>query len=205
MKTSPKGEKTLLTSILLSAPGPLVTAIAAITSGSATQIADFIRRTSELIATIISWLVFRKTSRDEALPEAERRRLERLATLAVSIAMVLAGLAMCTVGILRLVVPKASGNVTLGLIIAFLGLLTNAWLFLRYRSIARQEHNPVIAAQEKLYRAKCFVDFSVTAALLVVALWPTHTVSAYVDAVGSIVVAVYLVASGLSRRGSPTT
>jgi hypothetical protein len=59
-------EKTLLTALLLSAPGPLVTGIALITSHSTTQLADFIRRGVELVAIFISWWVFRQLHRNAA-------------------------------------------------------------------------------------------------------------------------------------------
>jgi len=57
-------EKTLLTALLLSLPAPLVTGIAVISSHSTTQLADFIRRTVELLALIISWWIFRQLQRN---------------------------------------------------------------------------------------------------------------------------------------------
>ena len=58
MKTK-SGERTLLASIVLSAPGPIVVGVALFFGRSSTQLADFIRRTAELIAIIVSWMVFR--------------------------------------------------------------------------------------------------------------------------------------------------
>lgn len=201
--TQPKaqrGEGTLLSSLILSAPGPLVTGIAALTSGSATQLADFIRRTAELLATIVSWWVYRRTGRDETLQAEGKARLERAANLAVTLAMVLAGVAMCVVGGYRFFVPRASGNVLMGLIISALGVLTNSFFWFRYRKLAREEHNTVLAAQHRLYRAKSIVDASVSLALLVIMLFPGHAVSLYVDAVGSIVVGGYMIATGSGKR-----
>lgn len=200
---APKGGKTLLSSLILSAPGPLVTGIAAVTSRSATQLADFIRRSAELVATFFSWWVFRKTTRDTALGSAERARLESLTSLVVTCAMVFAGIAMCVVGALRLITPRASGNVLMGLIIAILGALTNTWFWLRYRRLAREEGSPVMAAQQKLYRAKAVIDLSVTLALLVVAILPGHIIAQYIDATGSIAVGIYLITTGLAKRKTP--
>jgi chromatin segregation and condensation protein Rec8/ScpA/Scc1 (kleisin family) len=59
-------EKTLLTALLLSLPGPLVTGIAAITSHSTTQLADFMRRSSELVALFLAILELCKDGRLEA-------------------------------------------------------------------------------------------------------------------------------------------
>ena len=58
-RTTSREEKTLLWSLLLSSPGPLVTGFAALSSRSATQLADFLRRTTELIAIFVSWRVYR--------------------------------------------------------------------------------------------------------------------------------------------------
>lgn len=192
-----KGERTLLTAMLLSAPGPLVTGIAAVTSQSATQLADFIRRTAELVATCVSWWVFRRIQRTEQITQAQRERLQRGANLAVAIAMLLSGLTLFLVGISRLFVYKASGNVTLGLVIAFLGLVVNTVFWLRYRAMCRERFDAVIAGQQRLYRAKVMVDACVVIALAAVAIAPLHPATRYIDAVGTIVVAVYLLYNGL--------
>ena len=44
MKKKDNGSKTLLTSILMSAPGPLIIGLGLISSHSLTQLADFVRR-----------------------------------------------------------------------------------------------------------------------------------------------------------------
>ena len=53
------GERTLLASVLMSAPGPIVVGIGLLVGHSSTQLADFIRRTAELAAIIVSWFVYR--------------------------------------------------------------------------------------------------------------------------------------------------
>lgn len=87
------------------------------TSQSTTQLADFLRRSMELAAIFISWWVFRKLHRNEALGKADQ--------------------------------------------------------------------------------AKTTVDLCVTAALAAVAIAPAHPATRYIDILGSIVVAVYLLWSGL--------
>ena len=49
------GAKTLLLSVLMSAPGPLVFGLGLLSGRSATQIADFARRSAELLAIIIAF------------------------------------------------------------------------------------------------------------------------------------------------------
>ncbi len=198
-KTAKSSERTLLVALLLSAPGPLVTGIAAITSGSATQIADFLRRTSELAATFMSWWVFRKLQRSP-VGKAQQQKLEHQANLTVARAMVCSGIAMLVVGVYRLYVYQPTGNVTMGLVIAALGLITNSGFMCKYMALNKAQPNPVIAGQLKLYRAKACVDFVVVAALAAVAIAPTHPATRYVDALGSIAVSFYLLWTGITSE-----
>lgn len=196
-KRSSKGERTLFISLLLSAPGAIVTGIPAITSHSATQIADFLRRSAELIALFVSWWIYRKLQRSIETDAACRARMERTANLTVAGAMICSGIAMLVVGVVRLFVYRASGNVIMGLIIAVLGVLTNSWFWWRYSHMVRERFDPVIAGQQKLYRAKTSVDLCVTAALASVVVAPGHPVTRYIDALGCIIVACYLLYNGL--------
>lgn len=190
-------EKTLLTALLLSAPGPLVTGIALMTSHSTTQLADFIRRGVELVAIFISWWVFRQMQRSAAMDEAHQARLEQAAGLSTAGAMACSGVVLLVVALSRLSVFEPGGNVIMGLTIAVLGLVTNSWFWWRYTALTREQYSAVIAAQQQLYRAKASVDLCVVAALAAVAIAPAHPVTRYVDLLGSVMVAVYLLWSGL--------
>lgn len=190
-------EKTLLTALLLSAPGPLVTGYALIASHSTTQLADFIRRGVELVAIFISWWIFRKLWRNAALGEAYQVRLERTAGLTTAGAMACSGVVLLVVALSRLSVFEPGGNVTGGLVIAVLGLLTNGWFWRRYTAMTREQYSAVIAAQAQLYRAKTSVDLCVVVALAAVAIAPAHPVTRYIDILGSVMVSVYLLWSGL--------
>jgi len=189
--------KTLLTSLLLSAPGPLVTGIALATSHSTTQLADFLRRGVELVAIFISWWVFRKLNQPPQPGEAQQARLERAAGLTTAGAMACSGLVLLVVALSRMSVFEPGGNVTMGLVIAILGVLTNGWFWRRYTAMTSEQYSAVIAAQAQLYRAKTTVDLCVTAALAAVAIAPAHPVTRYIDIFGSIIVAIYLLWSGL--------
>ncbi len=193
-----KGQRALLTSLLLSAPGPLVTGIAMFSSGSVTQVADFLRRSTELLAILVSYGLYRKLQREQALAPQERARLERLCEQAVGGAMLGCGALMLLLAMLRFGQPAVSGNSVMGLVIALLGLLSNGLLWLRYRALTKARHDAVLVTQQKLYRAKTFVDFCVSAALLMVALAPDHPATPLVDSAGSAIVACYLGFSGLS-------
>jgi divalent metal cation (Fe/Co/Zn/Cd) transporter len=195
-------EKTLLTALLLSTPGPLLTGIAAISSHSTTQLADFIRRSVELVALFLSWWVFRQLQRNTALSEADRSRLELAAGLSVAGTMICTGIVMLIVALSRLSVFEPGGNVAPGLIIAVLGLIFNGWFWRRYAALNREQHNSVIAAQQKLYLAKASVDLCVVIALIAVASAPNHPATRYVDVLGSITVSGYLLWSGLRMARS---
>jgi len=192
-----KGEKTLLTALLLSAPGPLVTGISVVMSYSTTQIADFLRRSTELVAIFASWWIYRKLQRNPMLDTAEQTRLGQLANLCVGGAMTSTGIVMLIIAVLRLSSYEPSGNVTMGLVIAVLGLLTNSWFWFRYRALNRGESSIVLVAQQKLYQAKTYVDVCVVIALGAVALAPAHPITRYIDLLGSIVVAIYLLWNGV--------
>lgn len=189
--------KTLLTSLLLSAPGPLVTGIALATSHSTTQLADFLRRSVELVAIFISWWVFRKLNRPPLPDETRQARLERTAGLTTAGAMACSGAALLVVALARMSAFEPGGNVTMGLVIAILGVLTNGWFWRRYTAMTQEHYSAVIAAQAQLYRAKTTVDLCVTAALAAVAIAPAHPITRYIDIIGSIIVAIYLLWSGI--------
>ena len=89
------------------------------------------------------------------------------------------------------------GNVIPGLVIAVLGVTTNTWFWLRYRMLNREKPDAILAAQARLYRAKSLVDACVTAALAVVTIMPGTPAARIMDLGGSIIVAVYLIASGI--------
>lgn len=95
---------------------------------------------------------------------------------------------------------EPGGNVVVGLIVALLGTGVNATFWVRYSALLRHAFDPVIAGQLTLYRAKTLVDLAVTGALLAVVLAPAHPVTHYVDTLGSVVVAGYLIYQALSFR-----
>lgn len=195
-------EKTLLIALLISVPGPLLTGMAAASSLSTTQVADFVRRSAELVALFLSWWVFRQLQRRAALKEVEQTRLERAAGLSVAGAMAFSGVVMIVLALSRLSSFEPGGNVIPGLIIASLGVLANGLFWRRYTNLTREQYSSVIAAQQQLYRAKASVDLTVVVALAAVAIAPAHPATPYIDILGSLAVAVYLLWTGL-RTAQP--
>ena len=190
MSNRTSGSRTLLTSVLMSAPGPVILAIGLTAGQSSTQIADFLRRTAELLALICAFAVYRMTAdgrRDKAL-------LEKRSNLFVGAMMILGGALMALVTLLSRGGDK--GNVIPGLVIARLGVIANTLFWRKYTRLNRQEPNAILAVQARLYRAKSLVDTCVTLALLAVAVAPGSAAGMYLDFAGSLVVAAYLVWCG---------
>lgn len=192
---SKSGERTLLASVLLSSPGPLVVGWGLFLGRSSTQLADFIRRTSELAALIVSLVVFRILHKGNKLNQARQERLERVANLCVGVAMCLSGIAMTIIALFSPNTEK--GNVIPGLVIALLGVTTNTWFWLRYRKLNCDSPDAILAVQSKLYRAKSLVDACVSIALIVITIAPNTTAGRLVDLGGSIIVAAYLIMNGI--------
>lgn len=195
MSNRKSGSRTLLWSVLMSAPGPLVVGLGLLMGRSSTQIADFVRRTSELLAIVMSFVVYRLTTRDGAVDEARRVCLERRSNAFVGAMMCLGGAFMIVLAFLGGSGEK--GNVIPGLCIAVLGVIANTIFWRRYTRLNRAEPNAILAVQARLYGAKSLVDACVTAALLAVAVAPGSAVAAWLDFAGSIVVALYLIWCGL--------
>ena len=89
------------------------------------------------------------------------------------------------------------GNVIPGLSIAILGVIANTIFWRRYAKLNRAEPNAILAVQARLYRAKSLVDCCVTISLLSVALAPETMLSYWLDTIGSVIVAAYLVFCGV--------
>ncbi|MDO9534109.1 MAG: cation transporter [Bacillota bacterium] len=189
-------EKTLLVALLLSMWAPLTTGIAVLLSHSTTQLADFIRRSVELIALFVSWCVFRYLARNKELDLKRKVRMEKIAGITVAAALTCSGIVMLLLALSRLSTFEPGGNVYPGIAIAVLGLITNSWFWRRYSRLTCEQYSSIIDAQRQLYRAKAYVDLCVIAALTAVALNPTHPVTRYIDILGSVILSVYLLWSG---------
>lgn len=188
------GSRALLWSVIMSSPGPLVVGLGLLSGRSSTQLADFVRRSAELLAIIVSFVVYRMTNGSSDGDE-RKAALERRSNLFVGAVMCLSGAAMLFVTLFSENAEK--GNVIPGLVIAILGVIANSIFWLRYTALSRQTGSSILAVQGRLYRAKTLVDGCVTLALAAVALFPGSAAAVYLDFGGSIVVALYLIRCGI--------
>lgn len=190
-----QAKKTMIMSILMSSLGPLILFINLFFGQSSTQIADFVRRAIELLAIILSFVVYLITTKDNMTDKTKKVKLEKASNIFVSIAMIVSGIIMIVLALISGNSDK--GNVIPGFIIAFLGFIANTIFFIRYTSLGKKTNNSILSTQGKLYRAKTFVDLSVTIALFTVLIWPNSKVSYYFDLIGTILVSVYLIVTGI--------
>ena len=195
MSNKKSGNNTLLMSVVMSSPGPLIVGLGLMAGKSSTQLADFVRRSSELLGIILAYVIYRITSKDGEIDAGKKARLEKLSNIFV-------GLTMCIGGAIMLVLAFVSeneekGNVIPGLAVALLGVVANTLFFVKYTRLNRAEPNAIIEVQARLYRAKSLVDTCVSVALLSVAVAPESPVSYYLDMIGSAIEAVYLLWCGV--------
>ena len=195
MSSKKSGSRTLLMSVLMSTPGPLIIGLGLLVGRSSTQIADFIRRSAELLAIIMAFVVYQITTKDGVCDEARKAKLERLSNIFVGAMMCVGGTFMVVLAILSDNADK--GNVIPGLVIALLGVIANSIFWVKYTKLNNAEPNAILAVQARLYRAKTLVDGCVTTALLSVVIAPASQLSIWLDFIGSIIVAVYLIWCGI--------
>lgn len=195
MNQKKSGSRTLMWSVIMSSPGPLVVGLGLLSGRSSTQIADFFRRSAELLAIIMSFVVYRLTTREDSQDTQRKERLERMSNRFVGAMMCLGGSFMVFLTLFSETEDK--GNVIPGLTIAILGVIANTIFWRKYSKLNKAQPNAILAVQARLYRAKSLVDTCVTAALLSVAIAPASQVSIYLDFIGSLIVAVYLIWCGI--------
>ena len=195
MNTKQSGSRTLLWSVIMSSPGPLVVGLGLLAGRSSTQIADFVRRSSELLAIIMSFVVYRVTTQNGIVDEKRKTKLEHRSNAFVGVMMCVGGGFMIALALISEVTDK--GNVIPGLSIAIMGVIANTIFWHKYTRLNKAEPNAILAVQARLYRAKSLVDCCVTIALVSVAVAPTSPVSVWLDFVGSIIVAAYLIWCGI--------
>ena len=189
------GSRTLLWSVIMSSPGPLVVGLGLLVGRSSTQLADFVRRSAELLAIIVSFAIYKVTTKDGVCDQAKKDRLERISNTFVGLMMIIGGGIMAALAFISGAEEK--GNVIPGLSIAVMGVIANTIFWRRYTRLNRAEPNAILAVQARLYRAKSLVDICVTAALLTVAVAPGSVAAEVLDVVGSVIVALYLIWCGV--------
>lgn len=188
------GFKTLLLSVILSSPGPLILGIGLTIGRSSTQISDFTRRSAELLAIIAAFVVYLITNRDN-FDEDRKKKLEKKSNIFVGIIMCISGISMIIMAFVSDTGDK--GNVLPAFVIALFGVIANTLFWRKYSKLYSLDKNAILGVQARLYGAKSIVDTCVMLTLLVVAIWPGSTFSHYFDILGSIFVSAYMLRCGI--------
>ena len=184
------GYRTLLVSVLMSSYGPVILGLGLRVGHSSTQIADFTRRTAELLALVVALIVYAVTNKRQDMTEPQKRILER-----TGIIMCISGLSMLLLSALSTDADK--GNVIPALVIAFLGVVANGIFWRKYTSLYRKQGNAILGVQARLYGAKTAVDICVVTALAAVLIFPGTKASFWLDRIGSVLVALYMIRCGI--------
>lgn len=195
MSHKKSGAKTLLMSIIMSSPGPLVVGLGLIIGRSSTQIADFVRRTAEFLAIVMSYAVYMATLKYRDKDDEKVRRLEKYSNLAFGIMIGLAGLIMTVITFVLHTEDK--GNIIPALTIALLSASANSLFWIKYTRLHRAGAGAIMAVQARLYRAKTLIDTGISAVLLTILVAPKSGFSHWLDFSGSLLVAIYLTWCGI--------
>ena len=189
------GYRTLLLSVLLSSYGPIILGYGLTLGHSSTQISDFTRRTAELLALIVAFVVYAVTNRREDMDEVQKRALERKGNRFSGVIMCISGLSMLVISFLSTDTEK--GNVLLAMLIAFFGVVANTIFWRRYTALYRKQGNAILGVQARLYGAKSALDVCVTLALAAVLAFPGTKTAYWVDCIGSVLVSLYMLRCGI--------
>ena len=187
--------RTLLLSVLFSASGPIVLGLGLLVGHSSTQIADFTRRTAELLALVVALVVYVVINRRQDMAEERKNGLERKGNLFTGAIMCVSGLSMLVLAVLSTDGDK--GNVIPAMAIAFMGVVANSIFWWRYTTLARAQSSSILGVQARLYGAKTAVDVCVTSALAAVLAFPGTSVSFWLDKAGTALVALYMIFCGI--------
>lgn len=191
-----RGYRTLLISVLMSSYGPVILGLGLRVGHSSTQIADFTRRTAELLALIVALFVYAVTNRRQDMAEPLKRALERRGNRFTGVIMCISGLSMLLLSFLSRDSDK--GNVLPALVIAVLGVAANAIFWRRYTALYQKQGNAILGVQARLYGAKTAVDACVVTALAAVLLLPGTKASFWLDRIGSLFVSLYMIRCGIT-------
>lgn len=187
--------RTLLLSVLFSASGPIVLGLGLLVGHSSTQIADFTRRTAELLALIVALVIYSVTNKRQDMAEERKKELERKGNLFTGVIMCVSGLSMLVLAVLSTDGDK--GNVIPAMAIAFMGVVANSIFWRRYTTLAHAQGNSILGVQARLYGAKTAVDICVTSALAAVLAFPGTSVSYWLDKAGTALVSLYMILCGI--------
>lgn len=199
-------ERTLLAAWLISLWAPIGSGVAFLMGRTSVQLADLLRRSSELLALFLAWLVHRRVSQNRlhamyldgqgGIPEGQR--LENLNSLFVGIIMIVSVLIITWSTVTHVTAPVEPGVIWPGLLIASGGAVVNGYFWLKFSRLNSKEPSPIFETQWRLYRAKTIMDLTLIVTLTASRIFAGKAWSVYLDPAGSLVVAVFMLGSAVN-------
>lgn len=194
--TAQTRERSVFAGLLIGAVALIPGLVAVILGHSTTLLADWLRSFSETFAILLSWLTLRKVTRgSRADYDYGYGKLESLSSLIVAAAMTLSFAAVVFIAVSRIRQPEPVRQVGWGLVVSIGAAMINLTLWRRNYHLARQEQSPIMESQWRLFRAKAVVNLTVILTLGLSVLLRRFAWSVYIDPIGSLIVAGFLLAS----------
>lgn len=163
---------------------------------SITILAGFVKTTAETVATLFAWLSLRKLAAGRTHQyNYGYGKLENLVSLGVAAVMVLSFAVVVGLAFYRVLNPAPVGAVWLGLLIATLGCTFNLYFWRHNYRLAQIEPSPIIDSQWRLYRIKSIANLCTIATLGLSMLLRSQSWSFYLDPLGSLILAGFLLTS----------
>lgn len=177
----------------LSLMAPLVSGLAFYQSGSLTLLADFFRRSFELLVIFNNWRIIKKIIRNQRLNISQNRiKEEEAGVRGILMAMVLSFF-FTVFNIFREIKnPSPLGNIGLGLFIGLAGLWVNSFFWQKNKILAKREESPMFFSQWRLYRLKALMDINIVLTLILSRALEESIYANHIDIVGSIIISLFL-------------
>jgi ferrous-iron efflux pump FieF len=189
-------EHSVRTGWLLGLIGLFPAVVSVIIGHSTTILADFFKTACETFANFLAWLSLRRVVKGKTgVYQYGYGKLENLSSLTVAGAMIIAFAVVLYGAIDRLRHPAPVGQVWLGLLTTAIAFVLNVWLWLKNHRLARQDPSPIMESQWRLFRTKAINNLSVISILGLSALLRRYPWSFYMDPLGSLIVAGFLLYS----------
>lgn len=192
-------KSTMKKAICIGVLSSLTTGIAAAVGGTLTLYADFCRRFLEMLATVVSFCVYRWMGKNREMPIEQQGKIKKRTCAITGMAMVLSSVLLALVSILGFSTELHEGNVIPGFIIAVLGVLLNFYFFMSYKKSLRVQYDAIIHSQYVMYRAKTGVDTCVVFTLGCILFVPKWSLLPWIDLGCTLIVAGCLFVEGMKN------
>ena len=172
--------------------------MAMILANSVTLQSNVLRSSSETLAIFFSWLTVRRVA--QGITHRYNYgygKLENLASLVIAAVMILSLAVIFGNAVGRFRNPIAIGGLGAGMGLLFAGLAgsANAWYWVRLQGIAEKQSSAIMESQWRLFRARTIANLCVISSLGLSLTLRNYSWVVYVDPVGSIVLAGFLLFS----------